>query len=207
MAFGFIDILPQDVDSKLAEAFAPQQALQDSFRQLKANFDTRIHQAQQNSEELNRSIDRLNDMNKNIDRLVLWLGLYATNYFPSRYVKSKKTKALEDYSTALHESEVRSKDLHAQIEGVRRDIAAIDKEINESGATMSNLRDNIIVRRLKEKVEVIDKEIASYDMEEAAKARRNYEDKYQPAKAREQKLNEVVRTIYYAGQCFYVHLN
>jgi DNA repair protein RAD50 len=81
-----------------------------------------------------------------------------------------------------------------QIEGVRRDIAAIDKEINESGATMSNLRDNIIVRKLKEKVEAIDKEIASYDMEEAAKARRNYEDKYQPAKAKEQKCNEVVRT-------------
>jgi hypothetical protein len=59
---------------------------------------------------------------------------------------------------------------------------------------MSNLRDNIIVRKLKEKVEAIDKEIASYDMEEAAKARRNYEDKYQPAKAKEQKCNEVVRT-------------
>ena len=100
---------------------------------------------------------------------------------------------MEDYSAALHESEARSKDLQIQIEGVRRDIAAIDKEINESGATMSNLRDNIIVRRLKEKVETIDKEIASYDMEEAAKARRNYEDKYQPAKAREQKFNEVVR--------------
>ena len=99
---------------------------------------------------------------------------------------------MEDYSTALHESEVRSKDFQVQIEGVRRDIAAIDKEINESGATMSNLRDNIIVRKLKEKVAAIDKEIASYDMEEAAKARRNYEDKYQPAKAREQKLNEMV---------------
>lgn len=82
--------------------------------------------------------------------------------------------------------------MQAQIENVRIAIAAIDKEIHESGATMSNLRDNIIVRRLKEKTETIDKEIASYDMEEAAKARRNYEDKYQPAKAREQKLNEAV---------------
>ena len=93
--------------------------------------------------------------------------------------------------------------MHAQIEDVRRDIAAIDKEINESGATMSNLRDNIIVRKLKEKVEAIDKEIASYDMEEAAKARRNYEDKYQPAKAKEQKLNEVVRSLYlFWTMCF-----
>ncbi len=106
---------------------------------------------------------------------------------------------MEDYSAALVESEARSKDLHVQIEAVRRDIAAIDKEINESGATMSNLRDNIIVRKLKEKVEAIEREIVSYDMEEAAKARRNYEDKYQPAKAREQKLNEVVRLLYPFG--------
>lgn len=109
-----------------------------------------------------------------------------------RYVKSRKTRALEDCSLALQESEARRKELQAQIEDVRNDIAAIDKEIHESGATLSNLRDNIIVRRLKEKIETIDKEVASYDMEEAAKARRNYEDKYQPAKVREQKLNEAV---------------
>jgi len=99
---------------------------------------------------------------------------------------------LEDCTSALQESEARGKDLQLQIEDVRRAIAAIEKEINESGATLSNLRDNIIVRRLKEKIDTIDKDVASFDMEEAAKARRNYEDKYQPAKAREQKLNEAV---------------
>ena len=102
---------------------------------------------------------------------------------------------MEDCTAALQESEARSKDLQVQIEDVRRTIASIEKEINESGATLSNLRDNIIVRRLKEKIETIDKDIASFDMEEAAKARRNYEDKYQPAKAKEQKLNEVVRSL------------
>ncbi len=99
---------------------------------------------------------------------------------------------MEDCTSALQESEARGKDLQLQIEDVRRAIAAIEKESNESGATLSNLRDNIIVRRLKEKIDTIDKDVASFDMEEAAKARRNYEDKYQPAKAREQKLNEAV---------------
>lgn len=107
-------------------------------------------------------------------------------------MKSKRTRSLEDCSAALKESEVKAKGLHAEIETVRIAIAVIEKEINESGATVSNLRDNVIVRKLKEKVEAIDKEIESYDMEEAAKARRNYEDKYEPAKAREQKLNELV---------------
>ncbi|KAF9533118.1 P-loop containing nucleoside triphosphate hydrolase protein [Crepidotus variabilis] len=164
----------KDSDAKLAEAFAPQQALQERFRQVKTEMDAKIHEAQQNSEDLNRSIDRLNDMNKSIER----------------YVKGKRARTLEDCSAALKESEARGKELQAEVEGVRAAIAVIEKEINESGATISNLRDNIIVRKLKEKIGIIDQEIESYDMEEAAKARRTYEDKYEPAKAREQKLNE-----------------
>lgn len=72
-------------------------------------------------------------------------------------------------------------------------ISSIDKEINQSGATISNLRDNIIVQKLNIDIAKIQSEIDSYDMEEAAKARRNYNDKYEPAKKREDKLSEVVR--------------
>jgi len=82
--------------------------------------------------------------------------------------------------------------LSVEIDGVRDVLSGIDKEINESGATISNLRDNIIVQRLTMKMMKIQEEINSYDMEEAAKARRNYEDKYEPAKAKEEKLNEAV---------------
>lgn len=78
------------------------------------------------------------------------------------------------------------------MEASREVISSISKEINESGATISNLRDNIIVQKLTRDIATMQAEIDSYDMEGAAKARRNYEDKYEPAKRREDKLSEVV---------------
>lgn len=110
-----------------------------------------------------------------------------------RYVKEKKARALEDCSSRLEQCDTQLQDLQAQIEASREVITSIDKEINESGATISNLRDNIIVHNLLRDIAKTQKDIDNLDMEEAAKARRNYEDKYEPAKRREDKLGEAVR--------------
>ena len=93
----------------------------------------------------------------------------------------------------LEQCDIQLGELQNQIEVCREVISSIDKEINQSGATISNLRDNIIVQKLNADIARIQSQIDSYDMEEAAKARRNYEDKYEPAKRREDKLSEVVR--------------
>ena len=111
----------------------------------------------------------------------------------ARYVKEKKARALEDCSTRLEQCDAQLRELQNQIEVCREVISSIDKEINQSGATISNLRDNIIVQKLNIDIAKIQSEIDSHDMEEAAKARRNYNDKYEPAKKREDKLSEVVR--------------
>ena len=93
----------------------------------------------------------------------------------------------------LEQCDIQLGELQNQIEVCRAVISSIDREINQSGATISNLRDNIIVQKLNADIARIQSQIDSYDMEEAAKARRNYEDKYEPAKRREDKLSEVVR--------------
>lgn len=111
----------------------------------------------------------------------------------ARYVKEKKARALEDCSMRLEQCDIQLGELQNQIEVCREVISSIDKEINQSGATISNLRDNIIVQKLNIDIARIQSQIDSYDMEEAAKARRNYNDKYEPAKKREDKLSEVVR--------------
>jgi DNA repair protein RAD50 len=92
----------------------------------------------------------------------------------------------------LEQCDAQHGELLSQIEICRQVISSIDKEVNESGATISNLRDNIIVQKLNLDIARIQSEIDSNDMEEAAKARRNYDDKYIPAKRREDKLSEVV---------------
>lgn len=53
---------------------------------------------------------------------------------------------------------------------------------------MANLRDNIRARRLVRQINEVQDEIESHDMEEMAKARRNFEEKYKLAKEKEDNL-------------------
>lgn len=99
---------------------------------------------------------------------------------------------LEECSSQLEQCDTQLHELQAHMEACRSATASISKEIDESGATISNLRDNIIVQNLTRDIAKTQAEIDSYDMEEAGKARRNYEDKYEPAKVREDKLSEKV---------------
>ena len=71
-------------------------------------------------------------------------------------------------------------------------MAEIDKEINESGASMANLRENIRVRKLVRAIEATQTEIDSFDMEEAAKARRTFKEKYDDEKERENEMHTKV---------------
>lgn len=49
-----------------------------------------------------------------------------------------------------------------------------------------------MVQKLTRDIANTQAEIDSYDMEEAAKARRNFQDKYEPAKEKEDKLGKAV---------------
>ncbi|PPQ65393.1 hypothetical protein CVT26_000018 [Gymnopilus dilepis] len=164
----------KEIDGKISEAQAPIVALQEQHQRLQRDLNSKLSEAQRLFEELSRSVDKLNDMNKNVER----------------YVKEKKARALEDCSSRLEQCDTQLQDLQSQIEASREIITSIDKEINESGATISNLRDNIIVHNLMRDISKTQRDMDAIDMEEAAKARRNYEDKYEPAKRREDKLGE-----------------
>jgi hypothetical protein len=75
-----------------------------------------------------------------------------------------------------------------QLNRIREVITDIQKEINESGASVANLRDNIRARRLVRQISEVQAEIESHDMEEMAKARRNFDEKYKLAKEKEDNL-------------------
>lgn len=78
--------------------------------------------------------------------------------------------------------------LNKQLNGIREIVANIQKEINESGASVANLRDNIRARRLVKQTSEVQAEIDSHDMEEMARARRNFDEKYKLAKEKEDNL-------------------
>jgi DNA repair protein RAD50 len=68
----------------------------------------------------------------------------------------------------------------------------LDKEINEGGAALTNLRENRRIRKLQNDIQATQKEIDSCDLEGAAKAKRNFEEKYQPEKDRENEMQQRV---------------
>lgn len=59
---------PQDVDAKIEAAHAPIRRLEEEYQRVDAELSGRITEAQRISQELNMSVDRLDGVNKLIDR-------------------------------------------------------------------------------------------------------------------------------------------
>lgn len=62
-----INIL-QEIDRKISEAQAPIDSLQEAYQRVQRDLTLKISEAQRLYEELNKYTDRLNDMNKNVER-------------------------------------------------------------------------------------------------------------------------------------------
>lgn len=69
---------------------------------------------------------------------------------------------------------------------------AIDKEIAESGSNNSKIRDNLRIREMRREIEKIQEKIESFDLEEAAKARRQFDTKYASEKKRQSDMESEV---------------
>ena len=78
------------------------------------------------------------------------------------------------------------------VEQVRAEIALINKEIDEGGAVQANIRDNLFMRDLVRSINQTQKEIDALDMEEAAKARRNFDEQYPKQLERETNMQSNV---------------
>lgn len=107
---------------------------------------------------------------------------------PTSYIKERRGRELENASERVQELDLELQELNNQLNTIREVIAGIQKEINEGGASVANLRDNIRARRLVREISEVQAEIDSHDMEEMAKARRNFEEKYKLAKEKEDNL-------------------
>ncbi|KAF8631077.1 hypothetical protein AX15_002678 [Amanita polypyramis BW_CC] len=162
----------KNVESKFTEAQAPINALEQEFKVLESELNARTLQAQSLSQELNMVVDKLGQVNKGVER----------------YIKERRARELESCNEMIEQTDATIQDLSERIEDVRTSIAKIDKEISESGSTIANLRENLRVRRIEKEIKKTQEEIASYDMEEAAKAKRNFESRWDVVKKKEDEL-------------------
>lgn len=69
MDFFIANFLPtQEVEVNIAEAQAPIDALHQDFKRTEGELNARIMQAQSMTQELNMVVDKLNQVNKNVER-------------------------------------------------------------------------------------------------------------------------------------------
>lgn len=138
------------------------------------------------------SVDKLDNINKVVDRWVTLDSSFLSTLTHSRrhpsYIREKRAQLLTECSGKIEHYEGEITELGIKIESVRETVAKIDREINESGSSISRLRDNIRMRKLVKDIEGTQAEIDSYDMEGAAKAKRTFEDRYQVEKQRETEM-------------------
>lgn len=99
---------------------------------------------------------------------------------------------MEECRTKVDETDDKLREIGLALEAARESIAAIDKEINSSGNFVANLRENIRLRKLTRDVADTQSEIDKYDMEEVAKAKRNFEQQYGVSKAKQEDLQAAV---------------
>ena len=103
---------------------------------------------------------------------------------------ARKLKELND---EIEEKELDVQEMALKEEQTRAKLAEIDQEINQANLTMANLRDNMRFRRLKRELEGIETELSAIDMEEAAKAKRIWTEKWTAEKQKETDLQSKVR--------------
>ncbi|KAJ8496238.1 hypothetical protein ONZ45_g12526 [Pleurotus djamor] len=163
----------RDLEAKIADGQTPIDLLEQEYQKSQSDLKARISAAQARAQDINASADTLAQTNKAIER----------------YVRDKRARHLDECTQKVDDYAKDIDQFHQQIEDSRAVISSIDKVINESGASVANLRENLRARRLRNDILEAQKEIDSYDMEEAARARRNFQEKFEVAKKKETDLH------------------
>ncbi|KAF8322507.1 hypothetical protein DL93DRAFT_2123877 [Clavulina sp. PMI_390] len=121
--------------------------------------------------ELDEPITRLNqeidDHKQKLDQEVRVVGK-----------ANRRARELQKCEDRLVAAEKAIADAELEARKKSEELAAVTKQEHEGGATFARYNDNLRLRRLRAKLEQLQAEHASYDMDEAARAKRNFEKKW-----------------------------
>ncbi|KAF8505241.1 hypothetical protein BU17DRAFT_57979 [Hysterangium stoloniferum] len=158
----------KDLDAQIAASNAPIVALEEELRQFKFDINIKIKEAQSHAQELNRSVDQMEQINKTI----------------MDYERQRRGRKLQECSQHVEDVQAQIAAASLELENIREAIRLVDRDINLGGAVQANLRENARFRKLKRDIVKIDKDIGELDIEEAARAKRNFETKWSQAQQR-----------------------
>ena len=111
------------------------------------------------------------------------------------YTRNRRDRELERCQENISSLEEAIDRCGQEILEIRRSKSECEKEIHESDSFLANVRDNERMRKLNRDIKARRERIEAFDMEEAARARREFDEKYAPAKKREGDMEAEVCTL------------
>jgi len=75
---------------------------------------------------------------------------------------------------------------------MRVEVENLTAEVASANTILSNLRDNIRLRKINNEITAIDAEMAGLNLDEASRARKQFDEKYPRAKASEEEATRQV---------------
>lgn len=113
-------------------------------------------------------------------------------YQKVRYIRNGSGGLLQQCEEKIESFEESIKDHESQLEEIRASVSKFEKEIAESDTFLSKLRDNERIRSLRKEMKETQEKIDAFDIEEAAKARRQFDTKYTAERKREGEMEAEV---------------
>ncbi|KAK7056765.1 DNA repair protein rad50 [Paramarasmius palmivorus] len=162
----------KEAEVHVAEAQGPIDALDAEHEGQDRELERQQSSESQKYQEMRLGVDKLKAVNKTIER----------------YIRDRKDELIQEYEEKLEQQRGNIKALSDHEAHCRKEIEAIDKAISDSDLHQANLRNNVRVRKLEQQIKDTEAAIQQYDMDEAAKARRTFEDQWPKVKKEEDRL-------------------
>lgn len=119
---------------------------------------------------------------------ILWLIPFFL-----RYTRDRIDQKLRHCINKLSELELEIQQVEGEVERVRALVQKQDNDVSAAGADLANLRENLRLRKLQREIQETKDLIKSLKLEEASKAKEQFEEKWGKAKAAENEAQARVR--------------
>jgi septal ring factor EnvC (AmiA/AmiB activator) len=120
------------------------------------------------------------------------VSLWLTPLF-LRYIRDRTDQKLRQCINKLSELETEIQRVEEEVERLRALVQKQDNDVSAAGADLANLRENLRLRKLQREIQETKDFIKSLKLEEASKAKEQFEEKWGKVKAAEHEAQARVR--------------
>ena len=117
---------------------------------------------------------------------------YASLFF-LRYTRDRFDQKLRQCINKLSDLETKIQQVEGEVERLRALVQRQDNDVSAAGADLANLRENSRLRKLQREIQETKDFIRSLKLEEASKAKEQFEEKWGKVKAAENEAQANVR--------------